>query len=82
MGSKENISLVWRCLFRVGTGNGTNPDKGSESRVMVKSNCSVAVLRKRFIRFLDGDVLRSVEYSIKFLWSRFIYWFGTIPYRA
>jgi hypothetical protein len=30
-----------------GSGSGTNPDKGSESRVMVKSNCSVAVMRKK-----------------------------------
>ncbi len=41
-----------------------NPERGSKSRVMVKSNCSVAVLRKeKFFLYLENKVLRSIEYS-------------------
>ncbi len=39
-----------------------NPERGSKSRVMVKSNCSVAVLRKKnFFLYPESKVLRSIE---------------------
>ncbi len=45
----------------------------------MKSNCSVAVLRNRFIRYLDGDVLKSVGYLINFFGQDLS--IGSVPFR-